>query len=71
VSLTDDDSSDHASANEAGYPSSFVFESKMGNDSPYIHSAKDTLDTINYGHMLQHARMSLGFAYELAFDADL
>ncbi|KAF2678821.1 peptidase family M28 protein, partial [Lentithecium fluviatile CBS 122367] len=59
--------SDHASAYEAGYPASFIFESDFGDDSPYIHTANDTLATLDYNHMLQHAKMSLGFAYELAF----
>lgn len=59
--------SDHASAHKYGYPSSFAFESEFGDDSPYIHSEKDTIDTVDFGHVLQHARLSLGFAYELAF----
>ncbi|KAH9908201.1 Zn-dependent exopeptidase [Xylariomycetidae sp. FL2044] len=57
--------SDHASATSAGYPSSFVIEAHMDDISPYIHSARDTMDTVSIDHMLQHARMVLGFAYEL------
>ncbi|KAB8230251.1 M28 family metallopeptidase [Aspergillus alliaceus] len=59
--------SDHASATKYGYPAAFAFESEFGDDSPYIHSADDTIDTVNFDHVLQHARMTLGFAYELAF----
>ncbi|KAI0020448.1 leucine aminopeptidase 1 [Xylariomycetidae sp. FL0641] len=62
--------SDHASARAAGYPSSFVLEAAFEKISPYIHSADDTLDTVSYEHMREHARLVLGFAYELAF-ADL
>ncbi|KAK1141908.1 Leucine aminopeptidase 1 [Aspergillus melleus] len=59
--------SDHASADRYGYPSSFAFESEFGDDSPYIHSAQDTISTVDFDHVLQHARLSLGFAYELGF----
>ncbi|KAA8642787.1 hypothetical protein EYZ11_011590 [Aspergillus tanneri] len=59
--------SDHASATKYGYPSSFAFESAFGDDSPYIHSADDTIETVDFDHVLQHARLSLGFAYELGF----
>lgn len=48
-----------------------MFESDFKDDSPYIHTSGDTLDTVNYEHMLQHAKMTVGFAYELAFAEDL
>ncbi|KAF2112847.1 transferrin receptor [Lophiotrema nucula] len=63
--------SDHASASKAGYPSAFVFESEFGDDSPYIHSDKDTLATVNWDHMIEHAKLTVGFAYELAFAGSL
>ncbi|KAF2247399.1 Zn-dependent exopeptidase [Trematosphaeria pertusa] len=63
--------SDHASSSKAGYPSSFVFESEFGDHSPFIHTARDTLDTVSYEHMLQHAKLTVGFAYELAYASDL
>ncbi|GAB1200466.1 Leucine aminopeptidase 1 [Aspergillus pseudonomiae] len=50
-----------------GYPAAFAFESAFGDDSPHIHSADDTIDTVNFDHVLQHGRLTLGFAYELAF----
>ncbi|KAE8353081.1 leucine aminopeptidase A [Aspergillus coremiiformis] len=59
--------SDHASATKYGYPSSHAFESEDSDSSPYIHTANDTIDTVNFDHVLQHARLALGFAYELAF----
>ncbi|ORY64186.1 leucine aminopeptidase/pepditase M28/metalloprotease [Pseudomassariella vexata] len=59
--------SDHASASRAGYPSAFVIESAFANTDPNIHSDKDTIDTINFNHVREHAKMTLGFAYELAF----
>jgi leucyl aminopeptidase len=54
-----------------GYPSAFVFESDFEDDSPYIHTSEDTLETVNYDHMLQHAKLTVGLAYELAFAAEL
>lgn len=63
--------SDHASAYRNGYPGAFVFESAFGDDSPYIHTKEDTLATINYDHMLEHAKLTVGLAYELAFSPGL
>ncbi|KAI1381130.1 Zn-dependent exopeptidase [Hypoxylon crocopeplum] len=62
--------SDHSSATAAGYPSSFVIEADFDLISPYIHTDGDTLDRVDYDHILEHAKMVLGYAYELVF-ADL
>ena len=61
--------SDHDSATKAGYPSAFVFEGEMHgvNDNPYVHSAEDTIEKIDFGHMIEHAKLVLGFVVELAF----
>ncbi|KAH7083182.1 hypothetical protein BKA63DRAFT_403780 [Paraphoma chrysanthemicola] len=59
--------SDHASASKAGYPSAFVIESAMENTSGFIHTAQDTISTVSFTHMLEHAKMTVGAAYELAF----
>jgi bacterial leucyl aminopeptidase len=59
--------SDHASASKAGYPSSFVIESRFEDTNPLIHSSRDTMSTVNFDHVLEHAKMTTGFAYELAF----
>ncbi|KAF2853195.1 Zn-dependent exopeptidase [Plenodomus tracheiphilus IPT5] len=63
--------SDHASASKAGYPSAFVIESAMENTSGYIHTAQDTLSTVSFSHMLEHAKMTVGLAYELGFATTL
>ncbi|KAF2020440.1 transferrin receptor [Aaosphaeria arxii CBS 175.79] len=63
--------SDHSSALDAGYPSAFVFESAFNDHSPYIHSANDTIESVNFDHALQHAKLVVGFAYELGFTANL
>ncbi|KAK3701888.1 Leucine aminopeptidase 1 [Vermiconidia calcicola] len=59
--------SDHASASKAGYPSAFVIESDFKYSDKSIHTTEDTIEKLDFGHMLQHARMTLGLAYELAF----
>ncbi|KAK6335255.1 Leucine aminopeptidase 1 [Orbilia javanica] len=58
--------SDHASALRNGYPSAFVIESHMDYSSDFIHGTGDTMETVSAEHMLEHAKMSLGFVYELA-----
>ncbi|KAG5925522.1 Leucine aminopeptidase 1 [Claviceps africana] len=58
--------SDHASASKAGYPSAFVIESLFDKSSQDIHTTSDTLDKLSFDHMLEHAKMTLGFVYELA-----
>lgn len=57
--------SDHASANKVGYPSAFVIESPMKISNPYIHSVMDTIDRLSFEKMEQHARITLGYVYEL------
>ena len=57
--------SDHASGTKVGFPSAFVIESLMKDINPYIHSVRDTIDHLSFDHMLQHAYLTLGFAYEL------
>lgn len=59
--------SDHASASKAGYPSAFVIESDFKYSDKKIHTSEDNIEYLNFDHMLQHARLTLGLAYELAF----
>ena len=59
--------SDHASASKAGYPSAFVIESEFGDSDKKIHTTEDLISELSFDHMLQHAKMTLGFAFELAF----
>ncbi|GKT52456.1 leucine aminopeptidase 1 [Colletotrichum spaethianum] len=59
--------SDHASANRNGFPSSFIFETPFGNHNPYIHTPNDTLEHVSFDHALQHAKMTTGYVYELAY----
>ncbi|KAK0715241.1 hypothetical protein B0H67DRAFT_237091 [Lasiosphaeris hirsuta] len=59
--------SDHASASKAGYPSAFVIESAFEYSDNHIHSTDDLIKYLSFDHMLQHARLTLAFGYELAF----
>ncbi|OXV08934.1 hypothetical protein Egran_03303 [Elaphomyces granulatus] len=58
--------SDHASASRNGYPSAFVIESEFQYADKKIHSTDDKIEYLSFDHMLEHAKMSLAFAYELA-----
>ncbi|KIW20238.1 hypothetical protein PV08_00813 [Exophiala spinifera] len=59
--------SDHASASKYGYPSAFVIESDFEYSDNKIHTTDDVIEHLSFDHMLQHAKMTLGFAYEAAF----
>jgi leucyl aminopeptidase len=59
--------SDHASASKAGYPSAFVIESDFKYSDDKIHTTEDKLELLSFDHMLQHAKLTLGLVYELAF----
>ncbi|KAG9542276.1 Zn-dependent exopeptidase, partial [Aureobasidium melanogenum] len=59
--------SDHASASKAGYPSAFVIESDFKYSDNKIHTTEDKIEYLNFDHMLQHAKLTLGLAFELAF----
>lgn len=58
--------SDHASAIEHGFPASFVIESEMNLSSKYIHSVYDTIDRIDWDHVKEHTKLTIGYAYELS-----
>ncbi|KAF7591327.1 Leucine aminopeptidase 1 [Aspergillus hancockii] len=59
--------SDHTSASKYGYPSAMATESEMENSNKRIHTTDDKIDYLSFDHMLEHAKLTLGFAYELAF----
>ena len=58
--------SDHASANKAGYPSAFVIESSFEYSDDRIHTTEDKIDLLDFNHMKQHAKLTVGLAMELA-----
>jgi leucyl aminopeptidase len=56
--------SDHASASRAGYQSAFVIEAAFEDSSHKIHTTEDRVSYLSFDHMLQHAKLTLGLAYE-------
>jgi bacterial leucyl aminopeptidase len=58
--------SDHASWTKAGVPSCFTFEAEFENQSPYIHSTGDTVETLSFEHMSAFVNNVLGFAVEMS-----
>lgn len=63
--------SDHASALENGFPASFLIEAESNLTSGYIHLTLDTLDRLDFDHMVQHVKLTVAYAYELAMARDL
>ncbi|RYO78300.1 hypothetical protein DL762_008762 [Monosporascus cannonballus] len=51
--------SDHASAS--------VIEAAASRTSPYNHTDRDAVSTLNFSHTLEHAKLAIGYAYELTF----
>ncbi|KAM5451776.1 Leucine aminopeptidase 1 [Microsporum audouinii] len=58
--------SDHASANRNGFPSAMVAESPIDLLDPHLHTDTDTIDYLSFDHMIQHAKLIVGFVTELA-----
>ncbi|KAJ2161436.1 hypothetical protein GGF46_001456 [Coemansia sp. RSA 552] len=59
--------SDHASWNTAGYRSAMAFESDDLEANTNIHSPKDTVDTLDFNHMLEFSKLAVAFAYEVGY----
>lgn len=62
---------DHASWTQAGVSSVAVFEGTFEDQSPFIHSVRDTVDNIDFKHMAAFVRTVLGFVLEMGhYDPD-
>ncbi|KAI0152698.1 Zn-dependent exopeptidase [Xylariaceae sp. FL1272] len=59
--------SDHASAYSAGYPAGYVCDENIRDSSPYIHSASDTVATVDFAHVKEHAKYTVGFLVEASY----
>lgn len=55
------------SAIKAGYPGVFVIEGDFQYTDNHLHGVDDLIEYLDYDHMIDHAKMTLGFLYELAF----
>jgi len=58
--------SDHASWTQAGFPSAFHFEGDSLHVNKHVHTTGDALETIDFGHLGQFARVVAGYVMELA-----
>jgi len=58
--------SDHASWNRAGYPSAIPFESSNMHENGNIHTPRDSLNTVDYEHGLELAKLAVGFVVEMS-----
>ncbi|KAI9000220.1 hypothetical protein BC832DRAFT_520323, partial [Gaertneriomyces semiglobifer] len=58
--------SDHASWTKKGVKSAFAFEAQFDESSPYIHSPKDNVDNIDFGHVKEFVKVALGWAVEMS-----
>ncbi|KAH8157071.1 hypothetical protein CIB48_g11175 [Xylaria polymorpha] len=56
-----------ASAYSAGYPAAYVCDENIRDSSPYIHSAQDTVSTVSFPHVLEHAKLTVGFVVEASY----
>ncbi len=44
-----------------------MIESDFADSDKKIHTSEDKIQYLSFDHMLQHARLTLGLVYELAF----
>jgi leucyl aminopeptidase len=58
--------SDHASWTRSNYPAAFVFETPFGQQNNQIHTVRDTISLLSIEHMLQFARLGVGYAVEMS-----
>ncbi|CAG8974244.1 hypothetical protein HYALB_00009732 [Hymenoscyphus albidus] len=59
--------SDHASATSNGFPAGFVHEEIFATSNPKIHSASDTLASVQWPSVLRHIKLTVGFAIEASY----
>jgi leucyl aminopeptidase len=55
------------SALKAGYPGVYIIESSFPFADDHIHTPEDLVKYLDFDHMIDHARMTLGYLYELGF----
>ncbi|KAJ2711025.1 hypothetical protein H4R19_003453, partial [Coemansia spiralis] len=62
--------SDHASWNTAGFRSAMAFESDQLEANTNIHTPADTVETLDFAHMLEFSKLAVAFAYEVGYSTD-
>lgn len=58
--------SDHASWVKYGYRAAFPFEGAFNEHSPFVHTPKDDITTVDFEQMAEFARLAISFATELS-----
>ncbi|KAI8326443.1 Zn-dependent exopeptidase [Martensiomyces pterosporus] len=61
--------SDHSSWNAAGYRSAMAFESADLEANHNVHTPRDTIETLDFDHMLEFSKLAVAFAYEVGYDS--
>ncbi|KAJ1723864.1 hypothetical protein LPJ53_001821 [Coemansia erecta] len=61
--------SDHASWNAFGFRSAMAFESIDMHANTNIHGPKDTVETLDFDHMLEFSKLAVAYAYEVGYDS--
>ncbi|KAK7423669.1 hypothetical protein QQX98_000859 [Neonectria punicea] len=59
--------SDHGSARSNGFPAAFACEDVFSSSNPYIHTANDSYDKIQWTAILRHVKLTLGFLIEASY----
>ncbi|KAL1915291.1 uncharacterized protein VTP21DRAFT_6749 [Calcarisporiella thermophila] len=59
--------SDHASWTKNDYPSAIATEARFEDTNHNIHSSDDTIDKLNFEHMLEFSKLAVGFAVEMGY----
>ncbi|KAI1973573.1 Leucine aminopeptidase 1 [Ophidiomyces ophidiicola] len=60
--------SDHAAAHRFGYPSAHIHESTSQYNNKDLHTINDVIELVDFGHCANHAKLAIGFLYELAMN---
>jgi len=58
--------SDHASWHAEGYPAVALFEGRFEEMSPHVHTRRDTIDSVDFGHMVNFVKVAIAFSIHLA-----
>ena len=61
--------SDHAAWTAEGFPATFPHEARVGQGNPFLHTTRDTLETIgnNADHAMKFAQLAAAFLVETSF----
>ena len=52
---------------KVGYPAALIIEGAFEYTDNHIHTPDDVIEYLDFDHIIDHAQMTLGILYELAF----